>query len=295
MLQVCDGINLCNRKSRRRLRAMHKHTPGSKSMGSGSHIVKTGYLSSALEFLMKRLARFLTKPAHAHNIPYTVDAAMLMRALRPGDVLLVEGFGRVSTAIKYLTQSTWSHSAIFVGDVFGKTDSAGYLLCVVEADLVEGVRAVSLESFRGLHCRICRPVGLGAEDSNKLMDFLTARIGYRYDLKNVFDLCRYLIPTPPVFSGWRRRMIALGSGDPTRAICSTLIAQAFESIRYPILPMITSEAAPTIDCPDCIAEMLHVRHHSLYVPRDFDVSPYFEVVKPTLSAGFDFHSLRWAA
>ena len=257
--------------------------------------MKTGYLSSALEFFTKRLARFLTKPVHAHSIPYTADAAMLMRTLRPGDVLLVEGYSRVSTAIKYLTQSTWSHAAIFVGDVFGKTDAAGHPLCVVEADVVEGVRVVSLELFQRLHCRICRPVGLGAGDSGKLTDFLIARIGYRYDLKNVFDLCRYLIPTPPVFSGWRRRMIALGSGDPTRAICSTLIAQAFESIRYPILPVITNKAAPTVDCPDCVAEMLHVRHHSLYVPRDFDVSPYFEVVKPTLLAGFDFHSLRWAA
>jgi hypothetical protein len=274
--------------------AKRGRAPGSEIM-AGSHIVKSGYFSSVLEFFTKRLARFLTKPTHAHSIPYTVDAAALMRTLSPGDVLLVEGFSRVSTAIKYLTQSTWSHAAIFVGDVFGKADPAGHPLCVIEVDVVEGVRAVSLESFHGLHCRICRPVGLGIGDSGKLTDFLTARIGYRYDLKNVFDLCRYLIPTPPVFSSWRRRMIALGSGFPTRAICSTLIALAFESIRYPILPVITNEAAPTIDCPDCLAEMLHVRHHSLYVPRDFDVSPYFEVVKPTLSAGFDFHSLRWAA
>ena len=32
------------------------------------------------------------------------------------------------------------------------------------------------------------------------------------------------------------RMIALGSGDPTRAICSTMIAQAFGLVHYPILP-----------------------------------------------------------
>ena len=257
--------------------------------------MKASPLSAALEFFTKRLARFLTRSAHAHSIPYALNTAMLRPTLRPGDVLLVEGFSRVSTAIKYLTQSTWSHAAIFVGDVFDKTDIAGNPLCVVEADVVEGVRAVTLELFDGLHCRICRPVGLSVEDSRIVVDYVARRIGYRYDLKNVFDLCRYLIPTPPVFSGWRRRMIALGSGDPTRAICSTLIAQAFESIRYPILPTLSIEAAPTAACPDCIAEMLHVRHHSLYVPRDFDVSPYFEVVKPTLAAGFDFRALRWAA
>ena len=62
------------------------------------------------------------------------------------------------------------------------------------------------------------------------------RIGYDYDLKNIIDLMRYFLPQPPVPASWRRRMIALGSGEPTRAICSSLIAQAFESVGYPILP-----------------------------------------------------------
>jgi hypothetical protein len=49
--------------------------------------------------------------------------------------------------------------------------------------------------------------------------------------------------------------------------------------------------APMPDAQD--AEILHNRHHSLYLPRDFDVSPYFDVVKPRLQAGFDFHGLVW--
>jgi hypothetical protein len=57
------------------------------------------------------------------------------------------------------------------------------------------------------------------------------RIGLEYDMRNIIGLLRYLIPTPPVPTRWRRRMIALGSGEPTWAICSTLIAQAFQSIR----------------------------------------------------------------
>jgi hypothetical protein len=64
------------------------------------------------------------------------------------------------------------------------------------------------------------------------------RLGHAYDLKNVFDLARYLLPVPPVPVFWRRRMLALGSGDPTRAICSTLIAQTFQSVRYPIPPQV---------------------------------------------------------
>ena len=41
-------------------------------------------------------------------------------------------------------------------------------------------------------------------------------------------------------------------------------------------------------------EVLHIRNYSLYVPRDFDVSPYFRIVKPQLEQGFDFHRLQWA-
>jgi len=84
-------------------------------------------------------------------------------------------------------------------------------------------------------------------------------------------------------------MIALGSGDPTRAICSTLIAQAFEAVRYPILPLVER-----VD-DESRQEILHIRHHSLYTPRDFDISPFFTVVKPTIEAGFDYRRLRWAA
>lgn len=44
-------------------------------------------------------------------------------------------------------------------------------------------------------------------------------------------------------------------------------------------------------CPGCMDEILHVRHHRLFVPRD--VSPYFEVVKPTLACSFDHRALHW--
>ena len=88
-------------------------------------------------------------------------------------------------------------------------------------------------------------------------------------------------------------MISLGSGDPTRAICSTLIAEAFQSIRYPILPIVDLRPAESAECPACIDEVLAIRHHSLFTPRDFDVSPYFQVVKPTIEGGFDFRKLKW--
>ena len=160
--------------------------------------------------------------------------------------------------------------------------------------MVDGVIAVPLEKYAEMHTRICRPVGLAEDDRAKVIDYVLARLGHRYDLKNIVDLVRYLLPQPPVPLRWRRRLLALGSGDPTRAICSTLIAQAFQSVRYPILPTVTRRPAPREDCNDCYDEMLQIRHHSLFVPRDFDISPYFEIVKPTLAHGFDYRRLNWS-
>ena len=115
-----------------------------------------------------------------------------------------------------------------------------------------------------------------------------------YDLKHIFDLLRYLLPTLPVPTRFRRRLLALGSGDPTRAICSTLIAQAFESVHYPILPEIQRTWSDNPMQADCYAEIYHIRHHSLYTPRDFDISPFFDIIKPAIENGFDYRSLAWS-
>ena len=37
-------------------------------------------------------------------------------------------------------------------------------------------------------------------------------------------------------------------------------------------------------------ELLTIRHYSLYAPRDFDISPYFQVVKPSIEHGVAYRS-----
>ena len=151
-----------------------------------------------------------------------------------------------------------------------------------------------LSKYASFNTRICRPVGLSEAEQQRVVLFVVERIGQQYDTRNIVDLARYLFPTPPVPVRWRRRMLALGSGEPTRAICSTLIAQAFQSVRYPILPRI--ERNPEGQGPSDYSrgEILHIRHHSLFTPRDFDLSPFFQIVKPTISGAFDHRLLRWA-
>lgn len=251
-------------------------------------------MNTLLTAMGTRLANYLAAPKRQGSLVAMEAPEVLVAALRPGDVLLVEGNTRISVAIKYLTQSTWSHAALFVGDALGPTASGAERLCFIEADLREGVRAVGVSQYAGLHTRICRPVGLSKRDVEQLVTHAARRIGQSYDLRNLIDLARYLFPTPPVPARWRRRMLALGSGDPSRAICSTLIAEAFQALHYPVLPDITLSADSDPACRHCHHEILHIRRHNLYTPRDFDISPYFNVVKPGLLHGFDYRTLAWA-
>ena len=249
-------------------------------------------IDTVLDFFGRRIAERLEVPVIGCEPFAPSDPETLSRTLRPADVLLVEGRQKLGTAIKYLTQSTWSHAALYAGNLLPESGD-GCLL--IEANLGEGVVAVPLRKYCCFNTRICRPVGLTEEERKQVVGFAAARLGQKYDTRHVLDLARYLFPTPPVPVRWRRRMIALGSGEPTRVICSTLIAQAFHSVRYPILPRIERITAHEhVDTAYSRREVLHIRHHSLFVPRDFDLSPYFQVVKPVIENGFDLHGLAWA-
>jgi len=111
------------------------------------------------------LARFLTTPTHVHSSGPVTNPTRLLACLRPADVLLVEGNSRVSAAIKYLTQSPWSHAALYVGSHLTQTDSDH---CFVEVDLVDGVRTVGISEFENVQTRICRPLGLDETERRKV-------------------------------------------------------------------------------------------------------------------------------
>src|ERR1700754_4920525 len=241
-----------------------------------------------LDTIGQLIAGYLQKEVPGYE-PFTPsDPEHLRGVIAAGDVLLVEGNNRVSGIIKYLTQSTWSHAALYVGAVEGASEPDGEPHVLIEANIGEGVTSAPLSKYFPYHTRLCRPVGLSYEDRDTVCRYAVNRIGFGYDTKNIVDLARYLFPLP-VPQRWRRRMIALGSGDPTKIICSALIAQAFGAVRYPILPKITQAASRQAK-----EEILHIRDSSLYMPRDFDISPYFEIVKPTIVEGFDYLSLHWA-
>ncbi len=246
------------------------------------------------KYLSDKILTYISQPTGRYAPFYAPDPELVRKALQPGDILLVEGNSRLSATIKYLTQSTWSHAALYVGERPGDVAANGEPNVFLEAEADTGVVTVPLSKYVRFHTRICRPVGLDDASTKKVLDYALARLGTKYDSQRIVDLARYLFPYPPVPVWFRRRMLSIGCGDPTRAICSTLIAQAFASIHYPILPERASINGKTYAmAPYVQSEIDHIRTYGLYTPRDFDVSPYFAIVKPTLVAGFDYRTVQW--
>ncbi|HDZ08167.1 YiiX/YebB-like N1pC/P60 family cysteine hydrolase [Pseudohongiella sp.] len=224
----------------------------------------------------RRLAAYLSKPRPGYERLSRLPLQDIMDTLQPADIVLVDGNSHISTAIKYLTQSTWSHACLYVGAEKADVEQPS----LIEADLNDGVTQVPLRKYEQFNLRICRPVGLSAEDKASIIAFARARVGHVYDLKNIFDLARYLIQSPAVPVRYRRDLITFGSGEPTRAICSTLIAEAYQEVGYPILPefiRVENKKGEAVSM---------ARHFTHYVPGDFDLSPYFSIIKPTIEHGF---------
>jgi hypothetical protein len=97
-----------------------------------------------LDTVGKIIAGYLQKEGPGYR-PFTPsDPERLRGLIEPGDVLLVEGNNRVSGIIKYLTQSTWSHSALYVGPIDGATEPDGEPHVLIEANVGEGVTTAPL-------------------------------------------------------------------------------------------------------------------------------------------------------
>ena len=245
------------------------------------------------------------------------DPVKLKAAIQPGDVLLVDGDQRVSQVVKYLTTSTWSHSALFIGDAllrrypqrraeiqrqYGR--EAKHL--IVEALVERGVIASPLVKYMDLNIRICRPVGLQPADREIVLDHVISRIGHTYDRRNFLDLARYLLPFHLIPPKLKDDALHFGSGVETETICSTLLAEAFAKVRFPVLPgyqpwkpRTASEKVKQMilgrPTRRAYSGLLLARHPTLCVPRDFDLSPYFDIVKFNARdlAAFDYRKLVW--
>lgn len=233
------------------------------------------------EWLIGRAGDWLATDVQPRGAPRT-DFERLREHLQPADVLLVEGRSRVAGVIQSVTLSSWSHAALYIGRAEElKNESAsravaeagwpGATPVLLEADMRDGVRLLPLMRYRGEHLRICRPRDMSEIDRGAVVDYAAARLGTPYDMRQIFDLLRFLLPYGILPRHWRSTLFEAGHGDMIQAICSTLLANAFASVRFPILPtMHRGEDGETV---------FHRRNGRLITPRDFDYSPYFDIVK----------------
>jgi len=228
------------------------------------------------------LSGWLTKEM-SDGSPALCDFERLSYEIRPCDVLLVEGRSRVSDVIKIITQSVWSHSALYIGRLHDVDDAKlrQYLLnnydvrpddqLLIEAVLGKGTIVSSLREYDSEHCRICRPKGIQRDDAQRVIRFAIDSLGTNYDVRQLLDLARFMFPYSLVPRNWRSSLFEHNTGIPTHTVCSTMIASAFMSVNFPILPVMQKDEDGKT--------RLYQRNPRRFTPRDFDYSPYFDIIK----------------
>lgn len=214
---------------------------------------------------------------------YLCDFDRIRFEIRPGDVILIEGRHRVSNIIKVITQSPWSHAALYVGRLPEIEDHHVRMRIkkfydgplnkqlVVESQLGRGTCVSPIDHYKDDHIRICRPIGLSHDDAQKIVNFAVRRLGLKYSMRHVFDLMRFLAPWPFLPRRWRSTLFVHNALKPTEEICSSMIAEAFASVKFPILPYINYNEEKGLE--------LIQRNRRLFTPSDFDYSPYFAIIK----------------
>ena len=208
--------------------------------------------------LIHRLVLFLAQPVRQYTSVDAADLRVLAMVLRHGDVVLASGRTRAAALVRRFTGSCWAHAALYVGPLEEGPDPR----CIVEADIAEGVRAVPLTEFRGQRVLVLRPTGLAPEDRHRLAQWILTHIGDRYDLVHAWALAKTLLRLPLPLR------VPPVSESATRFICSSLLAQAFLLVGYPIAP--AHARVRIASAPD-------LRY---VTPRDFASASGFEVIGP---------------
>lgn len=261
------------------------------------------------EWLKQAVARRLNREAAAYEVKVPNNLERLYRHIRKGDVVLVEGMLRISQLIKYTTQSQWSHCALYIGDellrrggrlrdeALAKSGELADRL-LVEALTDEGVVASPLAKYRWHNIRVCRPFKIDPADLDHVIDSVIRDLGKQYDSRNFLDLTLMLL-SPVKFGPLKTRTIqtCLGNCTDHQVICSGMIAQAFQRVRYPILPVVDVGDPPDEKLLEATpySYPLTMRHYSQILPRDFDLSPNFQVIKFNVieEGQFDYKHLPW--
>jgi len=251
--------------------------------------------------LIEKLTTWLMKEKAPEGLPLS-DFNRLRHEIKPCDVLVIEGQSRVSNVIRMVTQSPWTHAMLYIGRLHDienpllrervrelyKGDETQQL--VIESLLGKGTIVTPLARYAHSHMRICRPDGISLEDSQKVIGYAIGKLGLEYDVRQILDLARLLFPWSILPRRWRSTLFKYNAGESTQQICSTLIAEAFASVRFPLLPILKHT--------DNNEVALYQKNPKLITPKDFDYSPFFDIIKYPiyeLSEKALYRHLPWAA
>lgn len=249
----------------------------------------------SLSFLGHKITAWLNRERPPLSSPMC-DFERIRHELRPCDVLLVEGRTRISDVIRVITQSTWTHATLYIGrlhdieDAKFRAHAASHfsgdpeIQLIAESLLGEGTVLRPLTNYEKDHLRICRPRSLSYRDSQQAINFAISRLGFSYDIRQILDLARFLFPWTILPRRWRSSLFEHNAGRPTRTVCSTMIAEAFAYIQFPILPLVRSSKDNKVQ--------LFRRNPKICTPKDFDYSPYFEIIKYPYIDCNDYGSYR---
>jgi hypothetical protein len=257
-------------------------------------------MATSHNWLTTKIGHWLTKnrPPRRVNL---CDFDRIRYEIRPGDVLLIEGRNHISTIIRRITQSPWSHAALYVGRLYdvddpelrkkirqrfgGSSDSQ----LLIESMIGKGTIITPLSHYRHDHIRICRPQGLSRSDAQKVIGYAITRLGGKYNVRHVVDLARLLLPWGVFPRRWRSSLFEYKPSQPIYDICSSMIAEAFASVKFPILPIVKHD-------DDGNGIELIQRNPRLFTPSDFDYSPYFDIIKYPFFSILEtpsYHHLPW--
>lgn len=236
------------------------------------------------QYLRQKITSWLIdEPPSKEILPF--DFSRLKYEIRPGDVLLIEGRSHISNIINKLTLSSWTHAALYIGRLIDYEDESiretirnhikvpikDNTRLIIEDLLDKGTVITTLNSYRNHHIRICRPIGIAPMDVYQVIQYAIKALGQPYNVRQLLDLARYLLPWSILPRRWGSSLFRTSTGEPESGVCSSLIAEAFLSVQFPVLPYFKMSEENGF-------EAFH-RNPYLFTPKDFDVSPYFEIIK----------------
>lgn len=234
------------------------------------------------EKLKKKVINWLMLE-HGNDKHLLCDFDRITYEIRPCDILLIEGTSRISEVIRQVTLSPWTHACLYIGKLHDIQNNGLRKMIlehasfrpqeqlVIESLLGKGTIVRPLSKYEKAHIRICRPAGITREDAISVINYAIEQIGDEYGIEHLYNLARFYFPWSILPRRWRLNIFQSKLGIPTKDICSSMIAKAFKSVKYPILPIIKTDKDKNVK--------IYQKNPHLFTPSDFDYSPFFKIIK----------------